>query len=87
MCEPNETQDVTARFDYFPKNYINTFYLKKMGERSCVRDLCVKNNTFKNDLETKNTMVFYLAFAYPARNDKLWRIARNRLDIGISTRG
>lgn len=47
-----------------------------MGERSCVRDLCVKNNTFKNDIKTKNTVVFYLAFAYPARNDKLWRIVR-----------
>lgn len=67
----------------FPRKYINTFYfhLKNMGERSCVRDLCVKNNTFKNDIKTKNTVVFYLAFAYPARNDKLWRIVRNRSDV------
>lgn len=66
----------------------STLYIKKnIGERSCVRDLCVKNNTFKNDLKTKNTVVFHLAFAFPTRNDKLCRIMQNRLDIGVNTRG
>lgn len=57
----------------------STLYIKKnIGERSCVRDLCLK---------IKNTVVFRLAFAFPTRNDKLCRIMQNRLDIGVNTRG